>query len=211
MHHTARVTGRVTGLAVALLAAVGLAVSAAPSASAHVGGATHHRAHHQVADHSAARYGRVQLGYTQVVVAPAVYSLIVSAGITPAPVGGAKAFAFQDTLAARFPITGYELGSLRIKHSGGISLSAGSSTITLSDFNIDLARLRVSGRVSGSIGDVGRVDLFKITGSDRLDLGLVRLTLTDTAAGALNATFGVSAFAEDATFGYATPRPFARF
>jgi hypothetical protein len=33
----------------------------------------------------------------------------------------------------------------------------------------------------------------------------VRLTLTTTAAGALNATFGVSAFAENATFGYATP------
>ncbi|QIG43993.1 hypothetical protein G5V58_15515 [Nocardioides anomalus] len=55
------------------------------------------------------------------------------------------------------------------------------------------------------------MDLFKIRYADRPGLGLVRLTLTDTAAGALDATFGVSAFAQDATFGYATPRPFAPF
>ena len=156
-------------------------------------------------------YGHTQRGYTQVAVAPAVYDLITSAGITPAPVAGATAAAYKGTLAARFPISGYRFVGLQIQHTGGISLTAGSATITLSDFNIDLARLRVSGVVSGTVGNVGRVDLFKIRLSDRRDLGLVRLTLTDTAAGALNATFGVSAFAEDATFGYATPQPFSRF
>lgn len=64
--------------------------------------------------------------------------------------------------------------------------------------------------VDGTVGNVGRVDLFKIKLPDRGGLGLVRLTLTSTAAGALNATFGVDAFAENGTFGYATPRPFAR-
>ncbi|MBA4609581.1 hypothetical protein H1W00_13930 [Aeromicrobium sp. Marseille-Q0843] len=152
-----------------------------------------------------------KVGYTRVAVAPAVYELIGSAGITPAPVQGAKAGAYKGTLAAKFPITGYSLKGLRIKHSGGLNLSAGASTITVSDFNIDLARLRVSGNVSGTVGNVGRVDLFKIRKSDRRDLGAVKLTLTDTAAGALNATFGVNAFAEDATFGYATPKPFSRF
>lgn len=152
-----------------------------------------------------------QVGYTQVTVAPDVYALVASAGITPAPIGGAKAFPVGNTLAARFPITGYSLSGLRIKHSGGISLTAGSATISLSDFYIDLARLKVSGVVSGSVGDVGRVDLFNVRLSDRYDLGLVRLTLTDAAAGALNATFGVNAFAGGATFGYATPRPFGRF
>jgi hypothetical protein len=150
-------------------------------------------------------------GYTQVTVAPDVYALVASAGITPAPVEGAKAFPYRGTLAAQFPITGYRLAGLQIRHSGGLSLSAGTASIVLKNFNIDLARHRVSGEVSGTIGDVGRVDLFKIRYSDRGDLGLVRLTLTDTAAGALNATFGVSAFAEDATFGYATPNPFAPF
>lgn len=160
---------------------------------------------------AASKHTGKKVGYTQVVVAPPVYDLIAGAGITPAPTAGAKAFAYKGTLAARFPITGYRLKGLQIRHSGGLSLTAGASTITVSDFTIDLSRLRVSGKVTGTIGDVGRVDLFKIRRSDRRDLGAVRLTLTDTAAGALNATFGVDAFAENATFGYATPRPFSRF
>ncbi|MET0819937.1 MAG: hypothetical protein ABWY58_03155 [Aeromicrobium sp.] len=154
---------------------------------------------------------RKQVGYTQVVVAPAVYDLVTGAGISPAPLDGAKAYPYKGTLAANFPITGYSLGSLRIKHSGGISLTAGAATIELRNFYIDLGRGRVSGVVNGTVGNVGRVDLFKIRFSDNARLGLVKLTLTDTAAGALNATFGVNAFAENATFGYATPRPFSRF
>ncbi|QIG43994.1 hypothetical protein G5V58_15520 [Nocardioides anomalus] len=59
---------------------------------------------------------RGSTGYTQVVVAPEVYALIGSVGITPAPVEGAKALAFQGTLAARFPITGFRLSSLQIRH-----------------------------------------------------------------------------------------------
>ena len=153
-----------------------------------------------------------KVGYTQVVVDPAVYNLIAGAGITPAPTAGAKAGAFKDTIAAKFPITGYRLGQLRIKHSGGLNLSAGSAaTITVSDFNIDLGRLRVSGNVNGTVGNVGRVDLFKVRFSDRRNYGAVKLTLTKTAADALNATFGINAFAENATFGYATPKPFSRF
>lgn len=160
---------------------------------------------------AAARHGRYQIGYTQVVVAPPVYDLIAGAGITPAPLDGAKAAPYKGTLAAKFPITGYRLSILRIKHSGGISLTAGTATIELRNFNIDLLRGYVSAEVKGTIGDVGRVDLFRIAGSDRPDLGLVRLKLTDTAAGALNTTFGVSAFATGGTFGYATPRPLSRF
>ncbi|MFD1827090.1 MULTISPECIES: hypothetical protein [Mumia] len=154
---------------------------------------------------------RAKVGYTQVVVDPAVYSLIAGAGITPAAVGGAKAFAYKGTLAARFPITGYSLKKVQIKHSGGISLTAGSATISLRKFTIDLGRQRVSGKVSGSVGNVGRVDLFKIRRSNRPGLGLVKLTLTGTAAGALNSTFGVNAFSAGDTFGYASPRPFGRF
>ncbi|MGH1565233.1 hypothetical protein [Mumia sp. DW29H23] len=155
---------------------------------------------------------RHKVGYTQVVVAPDVYDLVAGAGITPAAVGGAKAFAYKGTLAARFPIRGYSLKKLRIKHSGGISLTAGSASITLRRFTIDLRRLKVTGKVSGSaVGNAGRVDLFTIRRSDRRDLGLVSLRLTAVAAGALNATFGVSAFSAGDTFGYATPRPLGRF
>jgi hypothetical protein len=150
-------------------------------------------------------------GYTQVVVAPPVYDLIGSAGITPAPVEGATAFAYKGTLAARFPITGFRLSGLTLSHSGGLSLSKGSANIVVKDFDIKLARGTVSGVASGSaIGDVGRVDLFRLGFSDRYDLGLVKLSLTATGASALNATFGVSAFSAGDTFGYATPKPFAR-
>lgn len=179
----------------ALVVTTGLVVGTSAPASAH--GKHHPRAHAKV-------------GFTQVTVAPPVYELIASAGITPAPLAGATAFPTRGTLAARFPITDIRLSKLQIRHSGGLSLTAGAATIALSDLTIDLRRHRVSGVVAGSIGDVGRVDLFKIRRSDRRDLGALRLTLTDTAAGALDATFGVEAFAEDATFGYATPRPFGR-
>ena len=53
--------------------------------------------------------------------------------------------------------------------------------------------------------------MFSIRLSDNYGLGLVKLTLNSTSAGALNATFGVSAFAAGNTFGYATPKLFAAF
>jgi len=150
-------------------------------------------------------------GYTQVVVAPKVYNLIAGAGITPAPVRGAKAAPFRKTVAAKFPISGLRLKDVRIKHTGGLKLSAGNKRIVVRSLNIDLERLRVSGKVNGTVGNVGRVDLFKVRASKYPAYGLVRLTLTKTAADALNATFGVKAFKENATFGYASPKPFARF
>ena len=152
------------------------------------------------------RSGSHGAGYTQVVVAPAVYQLIASAGITPTPVAPATAFPYRGTLAARFPITGVAAPAT-ITHAGGLTLAAGGATITLTDFNIELARLTVSGNVSGSIGDVGRADLFTLGLSNRPWLGLLSLRLTATAAGALNATFGVSAFSAGDTFGYATVVP----
>ncbi|PJI93734.1 hypothetical protein [Luteimicrobium subarcticum] len=199
-------------VAAAALTATGLVAAGAGAASAQPRAATTVATHHSTSGHSTTQHpSRAMTGYTQVVVAPPVYQLVAGAGITPAPIGGAKAFAYKDTLAARFPITGYALSGLSIKHSGGISLTAGAATISLSDFSIDLARGKVSGVVNGSIGSVGRVDLFTIAGTNRLDLGLVRLKLTDTAAGALDSTFGVDAFSAGDTFGYATPRPFSRF
>jgi hypothetical protein len=146
-----------------------------------------------------------QRGYTQVTVAPDTLATLTSLGVTPGVVAPGVV-ATADPLAVRFPITGYSFTNLRIRHSGGITLTAGSTTVTVTDFNIDLGRLRVSGNVSG----IGRVDLFKIRFSDRLDLGLVKLVLTADAAGALNGAFGTDALTENFLFGFATPRPFAR-
>ncbi len=159
-------------------------------------------AHAETASRSSSR----TFGYTQVTVAPPVYQLIASAGITPTPVAPATAFPYRGTLAARFPITGVAAPAT-VTHVGGLTLTAGASTITLTDFNIELARLTVSGNVSGSIGNVGRADLFTLGLSNRPSLGLLSLRLTATSAGALNATFGVSAFSAGETFGYATVVP----
>lgn len=148
-------------------------------------------------------------GSTQVVIDPAVAKLITSAGITPSPDAPATAGAFKDTVKASFPITGYRLRNLTIAHRGGLTFSAGGTSISVGNFDIELAKLRVTGTASGTvIGDAGRVPLFTIAKSTRRDLGAVTLKLTDTAAGALNATFGVQAFKAGDTFGYATPRPF---
>jgi len=151
------------------------------------------------------RPGR-QLGYTQVTVAPDTLAALTSLGVTPGVVEPGR-LASADPLSVQLPITGYRVSNLRIAHAGGVTLSAGATTVTLTDFNIDLARLRVSGNVAG----IGRVDLFKIRFSDRFDLGAVKLVLTADAAGALNQAFGTDALTEDFLFGYATPKPFARF
>lgn len=148
-------------------------------------------------------------GSTKVVIDPAVAKLVTSAGITPSAVAPATAGATKGTVAAAFPITGYRFSNLTITHSGGLTFKAGSKSITVGNFDIELAKLRVTGTAKGSaIGDAGRVPLFTIAPSSRYDLGLVGLKLTDTAAGALNTTFGVKAFKAGDTFGYATPNPF---
>ena len=141
-----------------------------------------------------------QRGYTQVTVAPDTLAALTSLGVTPGVVAPGQ-LASADPLAVRFPITGYQLRNLRIEHQGGVTLTAGATTVTITNFFIDLARLRVSGEVAG----IGRVDLFKIRFSDRFDLGVVKLVLTADAAGALNGAFGIDALTENFVFGYATP------
>ncbi len=145
----------------------------------------------------------LSLGYTQVTVAPSTLAALTSLGVSPGIVAPTK-LASAKPLSVRFPITGINLFSLSIRHSGGLTLSAGSTTVTISNLTIDLLRARVSGEVAG----VGRVDLFKISRSYSA-LGLVKLTLTATAASALDGAFGTTALTENFLFGYATPRLFA--
>jgi hypothetical protein len=186
-----RTIGRLVGVALTsgVLVAATLAPPSASASERSREGSSHH----------------ARLGYTQVTVAPSTLDALVSLGVTPGVVAPAK-LASASPLAVRFPITGFSFENLRIRHSGGVTLTAGSTTVKLTRFNIDLGRLRVSGRVAG----VGRVDLFKIRASDAPRLGAVKLVLTATAAGALNGAFGTTALTENFLFGYGTPRPFAR-
>lgn len=139
-------------------------------------------------------------GNTRVAVAPRVAKIVTNAGIEVNTFGGAKAFGYEGTLAVRFPISGTAGGGDRIKHVGGIRLSAGHASIKLSRFRINLDEGMVSARVNGD----ARAKVFKIAKSNRPMLGKVRLVFNKTSAGALNATFGVHVFKAGNNFGFAT-------
>ncbi len=91
-----------------------------------------------------------------------------------------------------FPIVGNPARG-DIKHVGGLTLSAGSTTVSLTNYRIDGAV--ITGIVNG--GD--RVPLFDITAPG----GVITLDLTDVAAGALNAAFGVAALSGSTKVGTA--------
>ena len=115
-----------------LVAALALLVGSTAPASASADSPVRHR----------------QRGYTQVTVAPDTLAALTSLGVTPGVVAPGQ-LASADPLAVRFPITGYQLRNLRIEHQGGVTLTAGATTVTITNFFIDLSRLRVSGEVAG--------------------------------------------------------------
>lgn len=139
-------------------------------------------------------------GNTRVAVAPRVAKIVTAAGIAASPTGPAKAFGFQGTVALRFPITNVVGGGNRIKHIGGVTLSAGSASITLSRFSVNLS----TGTVSAKVNHDARAALFNVAASQRPKLGAARLTFNKTSAAALNDTFGVNVFAAGHNFGFAT-------
>lgn len=151
--------------------------------------------------------GSSSKGHTRVVVAPEVFALISGAGITPAAIKPATAAPTRSTLAAKFPISSVKLSKVQIRHKGGLKLSAGAARISLRNFTIDVNKLRVYATVNGSAGGPARVPVFTLERSDRTAYGPLKLALTRTSADALNKTFGVNAFSQGATFGYATVKP----
>jgi hypothetical protein len=147
-------------------------------------------------------------GHTRVVIAKPVNRLLTSAGITVAPTGAATARPYRHTVAASFPITDIRSSKTVFLHKGGLRFSSGTVAVKAARFTVSLAKMRVTGRVSGSeLGNVGRVVLFTLHRTDRPRLGDAKLELTKTAAKAFNATFSVHAFSKGDTFGYATVSP----
>lgn len=154
-------------------------------------------------------------GNTTVAIDPAIGTVVTDAGVSLAPVGSAT----LDGLSFEFPITGGELsetvipGSI-IEHEGsGISFSAGTTSLTIGDFVIDTTTLLISGfatsmnPASGSALDLpGGVPLFGLGLNPEEGLPFV-VSLTGTAAGALNATFGVELFSEGLAIGTAGTAP----
>lgn len=100
---------------------------------------------------------------------------IAPAAIAPGVLGG-------NPLAFSFPITG--VSATNILHSGGISLTEGSTTLQLLNFDINLTQLTVFGTAVLNGNTIGLLPLFTVNG-ETLALGL-----TAGAAGALNEVFG---------------------
>lgn len=146
--------------------------------------------------------------------------------VTPGGLEAGNLVVANGVATATFPIPTARIDVsnlfLSIVHTGGLSLRAGSTFVTLSDFIIEnLANgPRLTGLVKVNETIVGRVPLFTLTltGSPEVmaydsttDTGTAgrimikaRLTLTDAAAKALNGIFGVSAFVKDFVIGEGT-------
>jgi hypothetical protein len=143
-------------------------------------------------------------GSTRVALGSVFVGALGSLGVTPGVI-------FPTTIeggVANFPIESgiLELATAKgeINHSGGLTLSAGGTTVRLTSFLIDTtgAAPVITGLVAANDAVVGRIPLFNLI-PEGLTLPLsagagalrgVRVELNETAAGALNAVFGVTAF-----------------
>jgi len=126
---------------------------------------------------------------------------LVPSAIAPATLSGA---------VASFPITGGETNGPNaiITHSGGLTFTQASTSLSIGNFVIDTAASEVTGFATNTNGlDVSSVPLFTIGPGLTLDL-------TGTAAGAISATFfgGSSDITQTLTgfrVGVADPQPTA--
>ncbi len=151
-------------------------------------------------------------GRTDLALDPAAGAALTSLGVTPGLVGDATA---NPDGSFGFPITGGKVVAETlagdIPHSGGISLTKGSTRVELTNFDIDTAARTLSANVTGVTGKVAilSLDLGAIRRTDEganVTVGNIPVKLTKAAADALNAAFGVTAFAEGLQLGVATVR-----
>ncbi len=128
-------------------------------------------------------------GATTVTLNTSTIGAVVGLGLTPAAVG--PGVLGGDPLVAAFPIVGNSKDGV-IKHTGGLSLTAAGTALTLTNYQIDTAEgvLTASAAVNGT--DVGRLPLFDLGAADSQTgcAATAELTLDQEAAGALTAVFG---------------------
>ena len=146
-------------------------------------------------------------GDTRLTLDPGAASALTSLGITAAPIDPASA---KPDGSLAFPITGGRIDAKtfagKIKHSGGISLTKGSTVVELTKFDIqidsdpDLTALLGPDRVSILDLDLSNLDA-KVNKKGVVRLAGVSAGLTQGAADALNAAFGTSAFTEGLVLG----------
>jgi hypothetical protein len=146
----------------------------------------------------------VRAGLTSVKLSSELVTALQSLGVAPGTVAPTE----LRNGKATFPVTGgaIDLKSLKgeVIHSGGLTLTAGGTQVRLQAFTIDTTGSApvLTGLVVKDGVLLGRVPLFDIGLSNAsiqvhdevLKINGVGLTLNKAAAGALNSSFGVSAF-----------------
>lgn len=130
-------------------------------------------------------------GMTDVLLTSA--DLLSSAGIAVSPISPGAILPPSPpstSPTAEFPITGGSIGpgGAIIDHSGGLALSKGGDTVDLEDFTIDTGMGVLSGTVIADGTSLGVVPLFNL-GTGATATTDIPLTLTSTAASALNSLF----------------------
>lgn len=157
-------------------------------------------------------------GYTLVEFLPEFVGALTSLQITPSK-------NLPGTLYQRigfFPITGGRIDASNAKgevpHSGGVTMTRGTTQVILSDFIIDTASgaPKLTGLVTANGSIVGRIPLFNVAlpaislpltlppGPEILLIEGSRITLTQEAATALNGVFATNAFAAGFNIGIAS-------
>ncbi len=157
-------------------------------------------------DASAQKTETIEGGRTTVALSSSFASALTSLGVTPGTVSPTR---LHDGVV-NFPVTGgaidLDTAASQILHSGGLTLTAGQTKVTLQSFIIDTTSApMITGLVSVDGKLVGRLPLFDLVLPTGITLPLkayegqiilkgVGVSLDSTAAGALNSVFHVSAF-----------------
>jgi hypothetical protein len=158
----------------------------------------------------------IEGGRTTVTLASSFVSALDSLGVTPGTVSPTR----LHNGAVDFPVTGgaidLDTAASQILHSGGLTLTAGQTKVTLQSFIIDTTSSPViTGLVSVDGKLLGRLPLFDLALPSGITVPLkahdgqiilkgVGVTLDSTAGGALNGVFHVSAFTGGFGIGTAT-------
>lgn len=161
---------------------------------------------------------QLTLGVTQVALSSEFVGALGALGVTPDNVLPGALYTTSRGARVAFPIPTGELDGdgpkLEILHSGGLTLTAGSTRVALTSFIIENlgGKLQLTGVVKANDSILGRLPLFDIAltqapslsepakrglfglRSAQLSIKGANVTLTEGAAGALNGVFGVSAF-----------------
>jgi hypothetical protein len=155
-------------------------------------------------------------GKTSVALSSDFVNVLMKLKVTTGTIGSGR----LKKSVATFPITSgaADLEPIKIEanHRGGLSLTAGQTIVQLTDYsitNLD-GKLILTGLAKVNDSLVGRIPLFDLTltrapitttvgDSSRIEVSGVKMTLTKTAATALNGGFRVVAFKEGLNIGTA--------